>query len=115
MNPSSSAPIPEHSHHTLYSALVISLCTTAVLLAVVVVLIYHPLPSLTSPVLSSPPSQTSPPPVSSVQSQVQQVTPQPINSRQNLDQAAQTLDATDLSQISTGLNQNSQNTSTFSP
>ncbi|MCL4353818.1 hypothetical protein M1615_05165 [Patescibacteria group bacterium] len=113
----STIPTEVHSHKGLYTIIAFSLGTVAILFVIVMVMVgkqtgtaqprgqirqYQP--------VQTPRGQTQ----QALQNQIQQVTPQPINTKQNLNEAMQTLDSTDMSQISTGITRNSQDTSSFS-
>ncbi len=112
--------IQEHSHTGLYTTVTLSLATAAILMIVVLSMLtkkpipyqpqtqtlqYQPQENQTQAQMQQP---------SSVQTQVQQLTPMPIQTPQNLQAIAQTLDSTNMTQITTGLDQNSQDTSSFS-
>jgi hypothetical protein len=106
----------EHNHKGLYTTIFLSLGAAAILLVVVLAMMTKH-PTMTQPqeqTMQYQPTQTAEEQIQqSVQHQIQQVTPQPITTKQNLDSAVQTLDSTDITQISTGLNQNSQDISSF--
>lgn len=105
-------PTPEHSHFGLYTVIALLIGATAILGGIVVY-------SLTGKSQQVAPMQQvmQPQPATqsaSVASQMQQVTPEPIATKQNLDTAMQTLNGTDMTQINAGLTQNTQDTSSFS-
>ncbi|HVA96646.1 MAG TPA: hypothetical protein VND99_03245 [Candidatus Acidoferrales bacterium] len=106
--------VQDHSHKGLYSAIVVSGGVALVLFMVVVILLYKKPGKLqqTQPYQSQI-AQTQQQ-ANSVQTKVQQVTPAPIASKKDLNTALQQLDAADTSQVSTGLNQNTQDTAGFS-
>ena|SRR5579859_1779205 len=110
--PSSSS---DHSHTGLYTTIALSLGAAAVLLVVVLAML------IKKPVVPQYPTQTyqvTPQDMqtaqSSIQNQVQQVTPTPIQNKQGLQALAQQLDTANMAQVTTSLNQNSQDTSSFS-
>lgn len=114
----SNQQIPEQNYSRLYIAIAFSLGAGIILLSVVFVL----LPK--RPRISRITEQTSLPyqsqntamqqsSQSSLQKQLQQVTPVPIQNKQGLQAIAQTLDQASTTQITTALDQNSQDTSNF--
>lgn len=105
---------PEHSHFGLYTVIALLVGATAILGGIVIVMTTGKSQSIQQP--SSQVMQTQQPATqsASVASQMQQVTPEPIASKQSLDTAMQTLNGTDMMQINAGLAQNSQDTSSFS-
>ena len=107
-------PTPEHSHFGLYTVIALLVGATAILGGIVIVMTTGKSQSIQQP--SSQVMQTQQPATqsASVASQMQQVTPEPITSKQSLDTAMQTLNGTDMTQINAGLAQNSQDTSSFS-
>ncbi|HET9946475.1 MAG TPA: hypothetical protein VFQ63_00220 [Patescibacteria group bacterium] len=102
-----------HDHALLYTAIGMSVGSIAILIVVAVsLLVKRPL-SPTSQALLPSQNTAVQNQVTSVKKQVQQVTPVPIQSKQDLQAIAQKLDATSLTQISSGLNQNTQDLSNF--
>lgn len=104
--PQQPAPTIEHSHTGMYLAVGLSLAAVAGLLFVVLIL---PKYQVTSKIQPAAELQTQ----STTQNEVQQVSPLPITNKQNLDSATQTLDTTDVTQIDAGIDQNTQDTSSF--
>lgn len=104
--------VQDHSHKWHYTAIVFFGGVTAILL-IVVALLLSKYSHFQRQVYQTPMSQSTQQ-QSTVQAQVQQVSPEPINSNSDLNTALQTLDTTDTSQVNSGLNQNSQDSSSFS-
>ncbi len=105
----------EHSHTGLYTTIALSLGAAALLLVIVLaMLIKKPTtPSLPTQTyqITQQDLRTQP---SSIQNEVQQVTPTPVQSKQDLQTLAQQLDTANMAQVTTSLDQNSQDTSSFS-
>lgn len=114
--------MPVHSHTSLYSAVLVSLGAAGILFVLVIILIVKtqmmqtPQGSLSQSSSSQMTVQPTPiPSEQAIAQQLAQPTPTPvvIQSVQGLSSIAQTLDSTDLTQISSGLDQNSQDLSGF--
>ena len=112
-----SMPMQDHSHTGLYATVALSLSAAAILLVIVfAMLAKKPIPyqpQTTTLQYQPQDNQTTTQQPASIQTQVQQVTPMPIQTQQNLQAIAQTLDSTSMTQITAGLDQNSQDTSSF--
>lgn len=103
-----------HSHKKYHASIGLSLGAAVLLLVVVTVMIISDQSASEQSPNTPEQNTTAQAPASDIETQMQQVTPEPINSKQDLDKASQTLDSTDMNQVSTGLNQNNQAAATFS-
>lgn len=104
----------EHDHKGLYTTIALSLGAAAVLLVIVLsVLVKKPvIPQQQTQTYQVTQQDLQQP--SSIQNQVEQVTPTPVQNKQGLEALAQQLDASTMTQVTTSLDQNSQQTSSFS-
>lgn len=104
------APEQRHGHKGLYTALVLSLGTSFILLIIVLsTLSKNQKTNKTQDVITQN-QQTALP----NQTKTQEVSPVPIATDQDLDNAVKVLDAADTAQINAGLDQISKDTSSFS-